>query len=472
MEPATSRPIAPLDSIWLSMDRPNNLMVIVSVILLGEVPDWDDVTEMVRDRVIDQYPVFRQRPEPASLPGGRPRWVDDDDFDMERHIRRVTLPAPGDDAALQRYMEDHISTPLDPRHPLWEYHLIEGRESGAAIFCRFHHALADGLALAKVLLSMTDEPEGTTGPDSASAAPPRTARSGSHHGSPSGLDLVRGALDRAMHLPTLDGLREAGGLAVDTTKVVSELLFGHNPENPLTGTPQPSKKVAWSHPLPLEGPKAVGRLAGATLNDVLLSAVAGALRTYQLERGVEPVDLITMVPVNLRPLDVPIPSELGNDFTLIYFKFPSATPTPLGRLAETKRRMDWLKESPETALTHLLMDVMGRTTPALERLVVDFFANKALGVTTNVIGPRSPRMLAGVPIEGLLGWVPGSGSHSVGVCIFTYTGTVRVGMITDATLVPDPQRLVTAFEEELDVLVSIGTPPARKRARKRSASAH
>ena len=211
MEPATSRPIAPLDSIWLSMDRPNNLMVIVSVILLGEVPDWDEVTEMVRDRVIDQYPVFRQRPEPASLPGGRPRWVDDDDFDMERHIRRVTLPAPGDDAALQRYMEGHISTPLDPRHPLWEYHLIEGRESGAAIFCRFHHALADGLALAKVLLSMTDEPEGTTGPDSASAAPPRTARSGSHHGSPSGLDLVRGALDRAMHLPTLDGLREAGG---------------------------------------------------------------------------------------------------------------------------------------------------------------------------------------------------------------------------------------------------------------------
>ena len=89
MEPATSRPIAPLDSIWLSMDRPNNLMVIVSVILLGEVPDWDEVTEMVRDRVIDQYPVFRQRPEPASLPGGRPRWVDDDDFDIARHIRRV-----------------------------------------------------------------------------------------------------------------------------------------------------------------------------------------------------------------------------------------------------------------------------------------------------------------------------------------------------------------------------------------------
>ena len=72
MESATSRPIAPLDSIWLSMDRPNNLMVIVSVILLGGVPDWDEVTEMVRHRVVDQYPVFRQRPEPPALPGGRP----------------------------------------------------------------------------------------------------------------------------------------------------------------------------------------------------------------------------------------------------------------------------------------------------------------------------------------------------------------------------------------------------------------
>ena len=172
----------------------------------------------------------------------------------------------------------------------------------------------------------------------------------------------------------------------------------------------------------------------------------------------EPVDLITMVPVNLRDLDAPLPSELGNVFTLVYLRLPSATAAPLARLAETKRRMDWLKDSPEVAMTRMLMDVIGRVGRGIDRPVVDFFANKALGVTTNVIGPRSRRRLAGVPVEGVLGWVPGSGSHTVGVCIFTYAGTVRVGVITDAALVPDPERIVAAFEAELDLFVSLAAP--------------
>ncbi|HET6968445.1 MAG TPA: WS/DGAT domain-containing protein, partial [Ornithinibacter sp.] len=90
--------------------------------------------------------------------------------------------------------------------------------------------------------------------------------------------------------------------------------------------------------------------------------------------------------------------------------------------------------------------------------VIDFFANKALGVTTNVVGPRRRRRLAGVPVDGVLGWVPGSGTHTVGVCIFTYAGTVRVGVVTDAALVPDPERLVAAFEAELGLLASLAAP--------------
>jgi hypothetical protein len=226
----------------------------------------------------------------------------------------------------------------------------------------------------------------------------------------------------------------------------------------MSGAPSPPKRIVWTGPLPLDRPKAVGKLAGATLNDVLVSAMAAALRSYQQSRDVEPVDLITMVPVNLRDLDAPLPPELGNDFTLVYLRFPCATAAPLARLAETKRRMDWLKDSPEVALTHLLMDVIGRVGRGLDRPVVDFFANKALGVTTNVIGPRSRRYVAGVPVDGVLGWVPGSGSHTVGVCIFTYAGTVRVGVITDAALVPDPERLVAAFEAEIHLFASLAAP--------------
>ena len=113
----------------------------------------------------------------------------------------------------------------------------------------------------------------------------------------------------------------------------------------------------------------------------------------------------------------------------------------------------------------VLMDVIGRVGRGLDRPVIDFFANKALGVTTNVIGPRTRLRLAGVPVEGVLGWVPGSGTHTVGVSIFTYAGTVRVGVVTDAALVPDPERLVAAVEAELGLLVSL-VPPAAPTAPK------
>jgi WS/DGAT/MGAT family acyltransferase len=472
MPAAQRRPIAPLDAIWLVMDRPHNLMVIVSVMFLREVPDWDEVTRLLEDRVVGPYPVFRQRVEGVGF-GARPHWVDDDDFDIDQHLHRVTLPTPGDDAALQRYMEEHISTPLDRSRPLWEMHFVDGHGEGAAIVCRTHHALADGLALGRVLLSLTDDGDAGSGARVSPAASGGAGAGATGDGAAarrgtasSALDLVRGATTQVVRLGTLDGLRDAARLAMRTTQVLEDLVLGHNPENPLSGEPAPKKRIAWTGPLPLEGPKAIGRLAGATINDVLLSAMAAALRRYQEDDDVEPVDLITMVPVNLRDLDSPLPPELGNEFTLIYFRYPSATPAPLARLSETKRRMDWLKGSPEIALTHLLMDVIGRA--GLGRPVIDFFANKAIGVTTNVIGPREPRLLAGVPLEGVLGWVPGSGSHTVGVCIFTYAGTVRVGVVTDATQVPDPERLVAAFEEELDLLVSLSAPRGRRKGRKRA----
>ena len=477
MTAASTRSMAPLDSIWLAMDRPHNLMVIVAVVFLGEVPDWDDVSRLVQTRVLERYPVFRQKVRPAGRLGGRPRWEDDEDFSLDRHLHRVALPPPGDDATLQRYMEEHVSTPLDVAHPLWELHLVEGHGDGGALFFRVHHALADGLALAQVLLSLTDAPDADPADPAeqpGAAGVPGTTTDGVEgaHLLSFGFDLARSAVSGARRFATPGGLRDTAALAVDTVRVAADLLLAHNPDNALAGRPAPAKRIAWTGPIPLEDTTSLRRMTGATLNDVLLSAMAAALGTYQEGRGLEPIDLITMVPVNLRDADAPLPPELGNDFTLVYFRYPSATGAPLARLAETKRRMDWLKHSPEVALTHLLMEVIGRVGRGVDRPVIDFFANKALGVTTNVIGPRSPRVLAGVPVEGVLGWVPGSGSHTVGVCIFTYAGTVRVGVVTDAGVVPDPQTIVAAFETELELLTSLapaaGTSAARRKVRPRA----
>ena len=258
--------------------------------------------------------------------------------------------------------------------------------------------------------------------------------------------------------------------AYDTThESVGFNILTTNPASAVGGLPGERKRVVWTEPLPLAGLKQAGRLVGATLNDVLLSAVAGALHTYQAERSQAPVDLVTMVPVNLRPLDQPLPRELGNRFALVFLRFPSGDATPLGRLAVTKARMDWLKASPEAALTFALISVIGRTTGALERRVVDFFANKAIGVTTNVAGPRQPRHLAGVAVSGVLGWVPGSGHHTLGFCIFTYAGSVRIGIMADESVVPEPESLLSALTEEVAVVVRIGaagsTAPSRRRRR-------
>jgi WS/DGAT/MGAT family acyltransferase len=460
--------MGPADVLWLNMDRPTNLMVIVSVVLLESVPDWDRVLDVVRERIIEPYPVFSQR---ARLPRGLTghRWEDDPEFDLERHVHRATLSGAATtaaaDAELQAYVEDHLPRPFDRSRPLWEVHLVDGHGSGAALVFRIHHALADGIALTRVLLGLTEDADGLPGdlvgpPATTDLATSPLATADSAGAVASGLRLTgnatRAGWDRLRSKGARAALTEAAGLTLRTGQVVSDLLLTTNPTSALGGVPGHRKRLVWTEPLPLPGLKQAGRLVGATLNDVLLSAVAGALHAYQDERGREPVDLVTMVPVNVRPLDQPLPRELGNRFALVFLRFPSRDATPLGRLALSKARMDWLKASPEAALTFALISVIGRVPAAVERRVVDFFADKAIGVTTNVAGPREVRYLAGVAVTGVLGWVPGSGRHTLGFCIVTYDDAVRIGIMADESVVPDPESLLAALEDEVALLVRIG----------------
>ena len=149
------RPIGPVDTMWLNMDRPNNLMVIDSVMWFEGTIDWELLGPLLQRRLVDRYPVFSQRPVPASIPFGMPQWDDDPDFSLSRHLRRTTLPPPGNEDALQRYVESRMSVPFDRAHPLWEMTLVEGYGGGCALVSRFHHSIADGIALSQVLLSLT-----------------------------------------------------------------------------------------------------------------------------------------------------------------------------------------------------------------------------------------------------------------------------------------------------------------------------
>ena len=445
------RPIDPVDTIWLNMDRPNNLMVIESLMTCATPIDADRFVEVLRTRVVDRYPVFGQRPVFSHVPLSMPHWEDVPDFDPTGHVRRFSLSGPGDDQALQEHVNSFISTPLPRDRPLWEMHLIDGYGSGSAIYSRLHHAMADGIALTRVLLSMTD---------AETDAEPL--------GAP--LHLVGAAgtagtafFDLAHRLsPSL--AEDAFTLARQTTGIAAKLTLTRLPPTSMAGTAGVRKRVVWAPPIPLADVVSAGHRTGTTVNDVLVAALAGAVSSYLLEHDGNPRDIPTLVPVNVRPLDEPLPRELGNRFALVLFSLPSGLETPFARLAETKRRMDAIKHSPEAVLTFGLIRGVGRTGDELERYLVDFFANKASGVTTNVPGPRGPRYIAGTRITSMLGWAPGSGNQALGTCIFTYDGQVHVGFKVDLDTIERPQELLVAFLAEIDALVQLaraGSAPAR-----------
>lgn len=212
--------------------------------------------------------------------------------------------------------------------------------------------------------------------------------------------------------------------------------------------------MTWSRARPLPEVKQLSRRTGTTVNDVLVSALSGALASYLAEFGQAVDHLTTMVPVNIRPVDQPLPRELGNKFALVLLHLPTGTLHPRERLLAVHERMDQIKHSPETLITSMVAEGIGHLH-RIEQPFVDFFAGKAIGVTTNVRGPQEPRYLAGVKVEGVLGWVPGSGGQTLGVCIFSYADAVRIGFKVDAGAVPEPERLIELFDAELDTLAEL-----------------
>ena len=459
------RPIGPVDTMWLNMDRPNNLMVIDGLMWFDDVMDWELLAPLLQRRLIDRYPVFSQRPVPPSNPFVLPQWEDDQDFDLSRHLRRITLPAPGNLEALQRYVENRMSVPFDRSRPLWEMTLVEGYGSGCALLSRFHHSLADGIALSQVMLSLTNatptvDPDDPDEPEAHQSAPPNPGGflDAARALQETGAQVLRGglhALSLLTDLATPSRALDVLELGWRTGKIADKLLLGNNPQTPFSGEPGLDKRAVWSGPRAITDVKRVSRLTGATVNDVLVAAVSGAINAYLRDHGAEAVDLTTMIPVNVRAPDQPLPRELGNKFALVFLKMPTGVTPPLQRVAESKRRMDSIKISPEALITFGLNTLIGRIEPHVSKSIVNFLSDKAIGVTTNVMGPQHQRYLAGVPIAGVVSWVPGAGRQTLGVCIFSFAGTVRVGFKVDAALVPDPEKLVHAFDEDMDQLLWI-----------------
>jgi diacylglycerol O-acyltransferase len=454
--------MAGVDAAWLRMDEPTNLMMITAVLWFDECPDWERLRAVLRERLVWRFPRFRQRlvePERPLVASRRaPYWEDDPAFELEAHLRRATVPPPGDRDALEALVSQWMSTPLDRSRPLWQIHLVADFGQGAALLVRIHHALADGISLARVLLSLMDESTGehfTPGP-----MPGEEARA------PGWRELVRGARSAAAGARAalargaalLSGRRQVRDLMCQGARWAEALkrvaLLSPQPRTVLRGELGTVKRAAWSEPIALADVKAIGSALESTINDVLLAAVTGALRRYLEQWGWAVENLRAFIPVNLRPLDAPIPRELGNRFGLVFLDLPVGEADPRQRLRTLKQRMDAIKRSPEAALTFVMLRLMGLAPLAVQRVMVDVLAARGTLVVTNVAGPRHPVYLAGTKLAGLMFWVPQTGKLGLGVSIFSYAGQVTVGFSVDAGLVPDPRRLLLGFRTELEALAA------------------
>jgi WS/DGAT/MGAT family acyltransferase len=459
------------DAAWLHMDRPTNLMVINTVLLFDEPVDWERLKQIHQTRLVDRYPKFRQRPVESRLPLRAPRWEDDPDFSLEHHMHHFALPAPGDVAALQELVSDLMQTPLDRNRPLWHMYMIDGVGEGAAMISRMHHCIADGIALARVMMSLTD-----SGPDAGIA--PLVVDEG--HGSRGplaaaaglGASVVRtglGAARQGAHMITSPGYAAnlAGAVGRDGAALMRLLLTPADAATAIKGDPGISRRVAWTPALPLGQVKDIARTHGATVNDVLLAAVSGAIRHYLQDVGSPVGEIQAMVPFNLRPLDQPVPRELGNKFGLVFLPLPVGTSGSYRRLVEVRRRMNEIKASRDGAISYGLLSVTGMTPEPVERKIVDLFTAKGTAVMTNVPGPREPVYIAGTPVRTVLVWAPTSGHIGMSVSIFSYRGEVTVGLMVDAMLIPDPGQIVTQLERELEALSKLKHSGDRKRTVRR-----
>ncbi len=436
--------MASADAAWLHMDRPNNLMVINSVMLFDQPLALDQLKTIIAERLVDRYPKFRQRVVESHLPLLPASWQDDPDFAIEHHVHHVALPAPGDDAALQELVSDLMTMALDRHRPLWHMYLVDGYGNSSALIMRMHHCIADGIALSRVLLSLTD-----------GAQDAELDAGGDEHP----FELMRDL----MHLATTPSqqMALASALARDARSVVSYILTPSDETTAIKGEPGISRRVAWTRPLSLARIKQIAHSHDATVNDVLLAAVSGALRDYLRDRAGPVAEIQAMIPFNLRPLDEPPPRDLGNHFGLVFLSLPVATRTARRRLAEVHRRMEEIKSSREGPVSYALLSASGLTPEPIERLIVDMFSGKATAVMTNVPGPAEPVFFAGTPVRASLVWAPTSGHVGMSVSIFSYRGEVTIGLMVDAALVPDPMTIVDALEREVDVLEALPQPVSR-----------
>ena len=481
-----------VDTAWLRMDGPASTMMIVSVMTTATPVPAADLRRVLETRLLC-FPRFRKRVEIDPLGAS---WVEDSNFDLDAHFVVTRLRGKDERHELQALAARLAGERFDPARPLWQLHFVEHYGTGSAWVLRLHHCYADGIAMIRVLLSLTEQDAGPA-LAGAHAAESRTGLRGRRKGAadplqlldwvgqltqPAG-DIVESVLAEGARLletgvHKLFHPETAAAIALQARSMAGEfarvVALPDDPASPLRAPLSGEKRVAWSEPLDLQEVKTVSRALGCTVNDVLMATVAGALGGWLRAGGFDTTDVVlrASVPVNLREAEEA--ATLGNKFGLLFVELPVGVANPLQRAYRMHDTMRDLKGSQQPPLTLTVLGLLGVMPNLVQGPAIELFSRKGSLVASNVPGPQAPLYLCGQRIAEMHFWVPQSGSIGVGVSILSYAGKVFFGLIADRACMPEPAQVVDRLGPEFEQLLLAATvgvlglqqrkPRRRKRA--------
>ncbi|MCU1692388.1 MAG: Diacylglycerol O-acyltransferase [Frankiales bacterium] len=458
-----------LERLFLRVEKPQYPMDACGVFVLEPTEEGGPLTfDRVRDELslrVGRLPVFTRRVVEASFGLASERWAADPDFAIDHHLYRVALPAPGTLVELRDLVLALGQTPLDRSRPLWQAWYVEGvdgPESGrAAVLLRMHHALIDGMGGMQMLGELFD-----FSPVAASAAEPSMASPVRSERVPSGPELLLRSVPDLVLAP-FKGLRSGvdvvrGSLASRAAAKDGGPARSAPPRSVFNRPVTSGDKSLAFFSLPLEEVKEVRKAFGATVNDVVLAVVTGALRSYLRDRD-EAVDapLTAMCPMNVRAKDDT--SGIGNQFAMLFNALPVDDDDPVAQLREISAQMTQGKGAAEArrGIVNSTAAMADIPHPLVWNLVGDLVSSPYSTmlppvmnlVASNILGPPFPMYFAGARITHFYGRTMVISGVGLFIHCISYDGSLEFGITALRQLVPDPDALAAAARAHLDVLL-------------------
>jgi WS/DGAT/MGAT family acyltransferase len=465
-----------LDASFLSLERAGAHMHVGSVLVFeGEPPPYEDFVAKLQQR-LHLVPRYRQKLAWPPFGQGRPVWIDDPHFNPGYHVRHTALPAPAGEDELRRLAGRVFAQALDRSKPLWELWLVDRVGDDAfALISKTHHALVDGVSgvdISTVLFDLEPDPPE---PDPAPAWYPRPEPSRASLLAASVAELaaapvgaVRAAAGavRRPESALAGGGRAAGGLAAMAAGVAGA------PPSPLNVRIGPHRRFAWVD-AELDCFKAIKGALGGTVNDVVLTVVAGALREFVIRRGrdTDGLELKAMVPVSVRA-DAER-GALGNRVAAMYAPLPLYAADPLERFRIVHAAMGGLKESGQAVGAEVLTRLAGFAAPTILDQAARLQTRQRLFnvVVTNVPGPQFPLYLQGRRLRAFYPQVPLTLNTALGIAIMSYDGRLGFGLLADYDALPELDDVAEDLERAIgELAAAAGLAEAKPKGRRRPAS--